>query len=386
MRSRRRRFYGYLFAVVALALALAYGRTRTAPDLTVPILEIFPAATTLVEQGGVFHVYGEEGGLIGWAAAGSASGYGGPLLLVAGVDTMGHVIGARIVEQRESPLFWSMVLSGAYFESITGSSYDEVDYDYEKVAGVTGATVSSEAVVESVRESIAEIAGAAFDVRLPLPRRPFEFGTLEITVLVLMAVGIAAQRIGGLTRRRIRWATQIAGLVVVGFWQGSPITLAKLAAIGSGYFPDPRVNSALYVLIAGFLITSIAWGRNIYCLYVCPFGAAQRCVGVIGGTRFELPMWSVRLMERLRDVIVFAALCMAFLTLQPALASYEPFAALFSLRGTNLQWLLLFIVLVASLALRNPWCRFWCPMRTIEAALREIRNLFRKQAESNGNE
>jgi hypothetical protein len=369
-----------------LALALAYGRTRTAPDLTVPIRKIFPAATTVVERGDVFHVYGEEDRLIGWAAAGSASGYGGPLLLVAGVDTMGHVIGARIVEQRESPVFWSMVLPGVYFEGIAGSGYDEVDYDYESIAGVTGATISSAAVVEGVRVSIAEIAGAAFDVRLPLPRRPFEFGSLEIAVLGLLAVGIAAQRIGGLTRRRLRWATQIAGLIIIGFWQGSPITLAKLAAIGSGYFPDPRVSSALYVLIAGFLITSIVWGRNIYCLYVCPFGAAQRCVGVIGGTRFTLPVWSIRLMERLRNVIVFAALCMAFLTLQPALASYEPFAALFSLRGSNLQWLLLFIVLVVSLAVRNPWCGFWCPMRTIETALRDIRNLFRKQAESTGNE
>jgi len=86
-------------------------------------------------------------------------------------------------------------------------------------------------------------------------------------------------------------------------------------------------------------------------------------------------------MKRLRNGVVFAALFIAFLTLQPALTSYEPFAALFSLRGSTLQWALLFIVLVVSLVVRTPWCRFWCPMRTIEAALRELRELAGRRVE-----
>ncbi|UCC82215.1 MAG: 4Fe-4S binding protein, partial [Gemmatimonadota bacterium] len=219
-----------------------------------------------------------------------------------------------------------------------------------------------------------------FDDPLPLPHRPFEFGILEIAVLVLFIVGFTVHRAGGLLRRRVRWACQIAGLVVIGFWQDSPITLAKITAILSGFFPNSRTGLALHLLLAGFALTSFAWGRNIYCLYACPFGAAQRCVGVIGGKRFKLPVWSVRAMERLRALIVFAALFMAFLSLQPALASYEPFAALFSLRGSNLQWLLLFIVLVASLFIRTPWCSFFCPMRMFEIAIKDLRALLRRKS------
>jgi len=377
----RRRIYVYLVAIIALALALVYGRTRATPDLKLPIAEIFPAAASFAEQQGVFVVYDEDQRLLGWAAGGSVSGYGGPMLVVAGVDTEGKVVGARVVEQRETPAFWRMVRAGDYFAGISGSSYDDVSYDYAEVAGVTGATISSEALVESIRASIAQVAGAAFDVRLPLPRRPFEFGILEITVLVLILGGIGAQRLKGPTRRRVRWAAQITGLVVIGFWKDSPIALAKLAAMASGFFPDPRVSLALYTLIAGFLITSVAWGRNVYCLYACPFGAAQRCVGVIGGKKFTLPRWSVRLLEGLRNLIVFAVLFMAFLTLQPTLASYEPFSTLFSLRGSTLQWVILFVALVASLVLRTPWCDFGCPMRTIESALRDLRRLFGRRTE-----
>ncbi len=380
MKRRRRNSLIALAVFAALGAALWFGRTRAAPDLRDPIRRIFPQAATFVEQSGVFRVYDDEERLVGWAAAGSASGYGGPMLVLAGIDTLGEVAGVEVVEQRETPIFWRMARAADYFKAIAGARFDAVDYDYPDVVRVTGATISSDAVVASVRASVAEVAGEAFDVRLPLPPQPFEFGILEITILILFVTGIAVHRAGGRARRAIRWACQIAGLLVLGFWKDSPITLAKITKLLSGYFPDIRTGLALYLLIGGFIVTTFLYGRNIYCLYACPFGAAQRCVGVIGGRGFKLPAWSVRLMQRLLNVIVFVAVFIALLTLQPALASYEPFAVLFSLRGTTLQWLLLFVVLVVSLTIRNPWCNFFCPMRSAELLLKEVRRAFRKGA------
>ena len=381
MRNRRRTLLRILIVFATLALALAFGRTRAAPDLTVPIGEIFSEATSFVEERGVFRAYDGEGLLLGWAASGSESGYGGPMVLVAGIDTLGRVAGVRVVEQRETPIFWRMARAPEYFNALVGVPYDEIDYDYREVIGVTGATISTGAVIASIRESVAEVAAAAFDVSLPLPARPFEFGILEITILILFIAGIAAQRLSGPRRRRIRWACQIAGLIIIGFWQDSPITLAKITAMLSGFFPDPRTSLALYLLIAGFVVTSVAWGRNIYCLYACPFGAAQRCVGLIGGKTLKLPPWSVRLMGHIRNLIVFAAIFMAFLTLQPALSSYEPFAALFSLHGSTLQWLLLFVVLVVSLVIREPWCNHFCPMRSVEIVLQDMRRALKRPSQ-----
>ena len=130
-----------------------------------------------------------------------------------------------------------------------------------------------------------------------------------------------------------------------------------------------RVHAGSQELLGGFLITSILYGRNLYCLYACPFGAAQRVVGAIGGFRLKIPPWAARLMEGARNLVVFAAVFMALIALQPALASYEPFAALFALHGTTLQWFLLFIVLSASLLIQTPWCNFFCPMRTFELVI-----------------
>ncbi len=377
-RNPKIRLAVYLAVVVALALALRYGWTRAAPDLTIPIREIFPRADSIVPERGLFAIYVDSGRVVGWAGSGQASGYGGPMLIVTGIDTLGQIVGARVVEQRETPIFWRMARPNDLLGSFSGKSFDQIDFDQGRVDGITGATLSSEAMIASVRAAVTDVAAEAFGTDLPVRKRAFEFGLLEITVLILFAVGIGAQGVRGKSRQRIRWAAQLAGLLILGFWKGSPITLAKLVALMSGFFPSVKTSLALYLLIAGFLVTSFFWGRNIYCLYACPFGAAQRLVGLIGGRSIKLPQWSVHLLERMRHLIVFAAIFMAFLTLQPALASYEPFAALFSLNGTTLQWILLFLVLVASLLISTPWCNFFCPMRTFEIALQDLRTATRK--------
>jgi polyferredoxin len=69
---------------------------------------------------------------------------------------------------------------------------------------------------------------------------------------------------------------------------------------------------------------------------------------------------------------------LAFLALKPALASYEPFAALFTLTGTALQWLLLFVVLTMSLFVSTPWCNLFCPVRTVENTIQDIRRMLKK--------
>jgi hypothetical protein len=374
-RDRRRvsRPLIYLGALVLLAGALAYGWSHSVQDLQPHLAEIFPSAASFQVRDGVHLALNDAGRTVGYAATGSASGYGGPMVLLVGVDTAGAVVGVEVVAERETPIFWRMVRAPTYFDGIRGSLLDEVNYEYEEVVGVTGATLSASAIVESLRSSLVEVAASGFGILLPEPSRPFEFGILEILILGLFAVGIVGHRLRGPIRRRLRWGGQIMGLVVLGFWEDSPITLAKITGILSGFMPDPRTSLAIYLLLAGFVLTSVFYGRNLYCLYACPFGAAQRVVAAIGGFRWTLPRWTVRFLGRARNVVVFAALFMAFLTLKPALASYEPFAALFSLNGTNLQWLLLFIVLVASLVLQTPWCNFLCPMRTLEIAIHDAK-------------
>ena len=384
MRANGRRLTLYILVAVVLAVALWVGRTGAAPDLAPSIREIFPQAASFEEEAGITRVLDADGGLLGWAATGRAAGYGGPMLLVVGVDPEGSVVGARVVEHRDTPMFFQLARPGEFLRSLAGTPFGEVDYDYDAVVGVTGATVSSDAIVASVRAAIVEIAADRFDVHYPPPPRSFEFGLLEIVTLVLLIVGFAAHRMGGSMRRYVRWGCQLTGLLVIGFWYNSPISLAKLTSILSGYFPSVYTHVAFYTMLVGFLVTSLVYRRNLYCLYMCPFGAAQRCISVIGGFNVKLPAWVVRFLDTARNVLVFAAIFAALITLQPALASYEPFAAMFALTGSTLQWLLLFLVLVTSLIVRTPWCRFLCPMRSFEIVVRNAGGIVNPRGERPG--
>ncbi|UCC29318.1 MAG: FMN-binding protein [Phycisphaerales bacterium] len=365
--------FKYLSIIVVLSAAAVYGRFRSGPVLEPYVHEVFPEAARMEVSDGIYAALTEQGKLLGWAGVGSASGYGGPLLVIVGIDTEGHVVGARVVEHRETPLFLRMARVSRFFASLTGRSFDRIDYDYEHVVGVTGASRSAGAITAGVRAAVMKIAARKFSIQLSSPERPFEFGILEITLLVLFTIGIASQYLGSSVSELLRWASQIVGLLIIGFWKNSPLTIAKITALLAGYFPGLRWSVSLYLLITGFVLTVMIFGTSIYCSHVCPFGAVQRCIGAVGGRSARLPTRSVRLLRGLRNFIVFFAVFSALIVSKPALASYEPFAVVFALKGSLLQWFLLLIVILASLVINRPWCRLFCPMRVCERVLQDAR-------------
>ena len=52
----------------------------------------------------------------------------------------------------------------------------------------------------------------------------------------------------------------------------------------------------------------------------------------------------------------------AFLTSNPALVAYEPFATLFGFKGTGVQWYLVSVAVIGSFLIPRFWCRFFCPV------------------------
>ena len=75
------------------------------------------------------------------------------------------------------------------------------------------------------------------------------------------------------------------GLVVLGFLYNSPVTLAYITKLLLGYWPQWQTNLYWYFLIGGILFVFTVDNKNPYCQWICPFGAAQECMGVIGGAR-----------------------------------------------------------------------------------------------------
>ncbi len=375
-----RKYRSLIFSGIILLLAAASlaGRARSSRDLEPHIFDVFGENISIEESDGIFRVYDSEKRLLGWAAAGSASGYGGPLTIISGIDTAGTIIGSSIVDHKETPVFFMKIKPDDFFNSISTKHFSEAKFNYEEVDGVTGASRSVEALEGSIKDAVSKIAFKEFNTVLEKKDISYKFGIPEAVILLLFIAGILCHYLKRPVNDRLRWVSQITGLLVIGFWENSPITISKITTILSGYIPDLHTNLRWYLLLSGFALTAIVYGKNIYCTHVCPFGAAQRCVGIIGGARIKVSSAISGFAVKVRNALVFSAIIAALIITQPTSAGFEPFAALFALKGTTSQWILLSIVIISSLFIKTPWCNYFCPVRSCESFLLTARGLFKE--------
>lgn len=116
----------------------------------------------------------------------------------------------------------------------------------------------------------------------------------------------------------------------------------------AGDFPSWRTHLYWYLLLGSLLFASSRTGRNPYCPWICPFGAAQDVIGLpLGARRRRIP--HALLFAWVKGALLWLAVFLGLLYRSPGGASYEVFAMLFRLSGTGFQAAILVIVLLAAL-------------------------------------
>jgi len=360
-----------LAAVATLALAWLAGAALSRQDVTPFLHDALPDAERFEPRAGdtfaAFH--GDE--LLGHVATGEAAGYGGPLAVAVAVDGEGGVQGTAIVAHRETPSFFQRVARSGLRERLVGKGYADPFELGDDVDGVTGATTTSRALAEAVRDGSRRVALERLGRTVPLPEPPpVRFGAPEITVLALYAAGLVGQRRRLPFRKALRWTTLLTGLVVLGFWLNLPLTISRVSSFLLGYWPQWQTNLYWYLLIGGILFIATVDNKNGYCAWFCPFGAAQECMAVIGGAKLTVARVYRRRLVWVHRGLAWLALMLAFLFRNPGLSSYEVFGALFAFTGSTVLFALLGIVLVVSVFVKRPWCHYLCPLDPVYDVVR----------------
>jgi polyferredoxin len=126
----------------------------------------------------------------------------------------------------------------------------------------------------------------------------------------------------------------------------------------------PFVYSLAWYAFAAFtVITTIVWGR-VYCGRICAFGALTQLIDAVVPKRFQLtiPPALERRASYIKYGILFGAIGLYFVTSEITFYRYiEPFW-LFTFDATPLLWVMVGVLLVASIFVRNLYCRFLCPL------------------------
>ncbi|MCP2620110.1 FMN-binding protein [Candidatus Aminicenantes bacterium AC-334-K16] len=370
----------FLGVIIALSIAWVAGTFRTRATLSPFLGAAFPQAG-FFEPGeeNVFIAWRDKNKkeLVGYAALGEAHGYGGRIKVLIAIDPQGVITRAVVVEHRETASFFLRVKNRGLIDSLVGKSVGDPLRAGEDIDVISGATMTSRALIDSVRGAAREVAGSYLGLNLPPePRSAINFGGAEVALLVLLLVGLVGR--SRLVpprpwRKVLRWGSLLTGMVVLGFIFNRPLTLAHINKVILGYWPAWWSNPYFYLLVLGVLGLFFLTEKNPYCEWFCPFGAVQETLRVVGGGSKRLPSLCHRLLRWGQRLAVLVIVCLALYYRNPSTASYEVFGALFHLVGSNFHFILLGVVLVASLFLHRPWCNYLCPVRPATEFIRLAR-------------
>ncbi len=162
---------------------------------------------------------------------------------------------------------------------------------------------------------------------------------------------------------RLKWVTMGIAVVYLGFARSQLITIVNIFGLTQWNLPVFRHNMVWYLFAIFTLVTTVLWGR-VYCGRVCAFGAMTQLLDrvVPARLRFEVPRKIDQRASYIKYGLLGATVLYFLLTKDISIYRYvEPFW-MFSLTASTPMWVGLAVLLVATIFVRNLYCRFLCPV------------------------
>ncbi|MFZ5815136.1 MAG: 4Fe-4S binding protein [Bacillota bacterium] len=357
-------------ALLGLLAGLLYARLAPGPDLTPAIMATLETGERLDPGERYRPIMDASGAHVGFLAVATRPGYGGPLTVAVRLDREGRLVAVTPIDHKETPGFFLSVARSGLLEQFRGLKANAPMQLGADLQGVSGATITSRAIAEAARLGAYEVARTEFGLATPQSKLEITFGLEEWALLGMMLLSLALWK---LNLTRLRLPLLALSTVVMGFWLGALFAIPQLTALLMGYAPPLQEAVRWYLLVAGVLILTVTVGHNWYCYWLCPFGAAQELLSLVGGNMIRPSLRLRRALSWIRWALLWLSAMVAFFTLSPGTGSVEPFSTLFLFKGSNLQWVVLLTVLVSAIFVKRIWCNFLCPVGAFREAVDWLR-------------
>ena len=161
----------------------------------------------------------------------------------------------------------------------------------------------------------------------------------------------------------LKYGALVAAVAYLGFTKSQLISVVNIYGLMTGNLPIFRYSLSWYLFAIFTVVTTVLWGR-FYCGRVCAFGALTQLMDRVVPARFRLdvPPWLESRAALVKYWLLGATLLYFLVTSEIAAYRYvEPFW-MFSRRGSTGMWLGLAVLLIATVFVRNVYCRFLCPV------------------------
>jgi polyferredoxin len=162
---------------------------------------------------------------------------------------------------------------------------------------------------------------------------------------------------------RLKWITMGASVVYLGFVRSQLITVVNIFALTKWSLPAFRQNLPWYLFAIFTVVTTVLWGR-LYCGRICAFGSMTQLLDKVvpARLRVEVPKRLERRASMIKYVLLGGVVVYFLITKDILIYRYvEPFW-MFSRQASTGMWIGLGVLLVATVFVRNLYCRFLCPV------------------------
>ena len=161
----------------------------------------------------------------------------------------------------------------------------------------------------------------------------------------------------------LKFVTFAAAIGYMGFAKSYLISITNIFSITDWNWPVVKYNLAWYLFFGFTVVSTVLWGR-LYCGRVCAYGALTQTLDAVIPRRFRVEV--PRPIEKRAAWIKFGLLSgvVVYYVVTHDLQIYryvEPFW-MFGLTGSTMMWTLLAALLLATVFVRNLYCRFLCPV------------------------
>ncbi len=303
-------------------------------------------------------------------------GWGGPFVLMQEIDSNNKIIDCRVLDHSETPSYMLKLKKNHFFNQFISLSASSEFTLNKQIDAVSGATVSSIGFTNAVRESAHQTSLHIFGIPSVKTSKEIPLTIKEFIIVIIFLLSFFGYHFKLMKLRRI---ILFSSLITVGFIYNFPFSISHFSAILLGYFPNIFDNPTWWLIVGLTLFAILITGKNLYCSWICPFGAIQELISSISG--FSLSIHPT-IQKHGTKVLYFFTL-LSILTMvyfrSTSRGNYEPFAALFSLDAYGFLWFILPIVLFSSFFWKRFYCRFFCPAGAALTITNRLRNMISKE-------
>ena len=319
----------------------------------------------------------EQGETIGYLTIGSEMGYQSTITIAVFIDINGVIIDTRTLSQDETPAFYKRIEELAFLENAFNNKNirDGFMVDHN-VDAVSQATITSKGITRAVHNASRYVGHEYLQTDVQNLNGHLKFSLVDAAVILILLLAFIAYKIKS---KKIRNVILLTSIILIGFKFSQFLSYAMFFTAFTGKWPSLFDDFRWYLLILGALGLNIFTGKNLYCTYVCPFGAFQELQYNTAKLKFFRISPRIRKAFRiLPGLIAYIALAAALLTNSVRAMSYEPFSLLYGRLGTDIQWLLLPLILFTAFLVFRFYCHFGCPVGYTLNLLLKMRGLIVK--------